>query len=206
MKSCDRSLKRTWHNFELQKNQNYDLVVTTNTILPSPSLSSTITTTAKMTIEKHDNVLLHWHRWFSLRWIHFRYWNLNLLTLSDSTMTRTEMMMTCNLKSCTWLRDGSLKSNILEALHQRTKNLRDLELNGFTELHLSATEATLRSLTLLICKVRSQLVITVWSYALFQASCIFTDEILEAIAPSLVIALEGVYYKFVSWTRQFMLH
>jgi hypothetical protein len=94
-----------------------------------------------------------------------------------------------NLRSCTWTRDGSLDSNILKALHQ-CKQLRELELNGnnignydpelllgFTELHrislimptipvisqlrpwISATGATLRSLTL-ICKVRSQVVIT----------------------------------------------
>lgn len=87
-----------------------------------------------------------------------------------------------NLRSCTWTREGSLNSDILEALLQ-CKNLRELELNGhnignydprlllkFTELHrislimptvpvvsqlipwLSATGATLRSLTL-ICKV-----------------------------------------------------
>ncbi|KAF8816309.1 hypothetical protein BYT27DRAFT_7184152 [Phlegmacium glaucopus] len=104
-----------------------------------------------------------------------------------------------NLRSCTWTREGSLNSAILEALLQ-CKNLRELELNGhnignydprlllgFTELHrislimptipvvsqlipwLSATGATLRSLTLL-CK----------------ASSILTDRILEAIAPSLV--------------------
>ena len=95
-----------------------------------------------------------------------------------------------NLRSCTWTRDGSLNSNILEALHQ-CKNLQDLELNGhnignydpqlllrFTELHrislimpsvpvicqlkpwLSATGATLRSL-FLACEVRLELAITV---------------------------------------------
>ena len=120
-----------------------------------------------------------------------------------------------NLRSCAWTRDSSLNSNILEAL-QQCKNLRDLELNGhnigsydpqlllgFTELHrlsliklsppvvcqfkpwLSATGATLRSLTL-ICKVRSQLFISLHSYELFQSSGILTDELLEEIAPSLV--------------------
>ena len=94
---------------------------------------------------------------------------------------------------------------------------------------LSATGATLRSLTL-ICKVRSQVVIVVWAHTSSQASSILTDGILEAIAPSLVnlehlnltgcpkvthhgvwaivssstngilgLALEGVMHKFVSY-------
>ena len=61
---------------------------------------------------------------------------------------------------------------------------------------LSATGATLRSLTLK-CNVRLQVVIIVRSYTLFQASSNLTDEILEAIAPSLVnlehLNLSGCY-------------
>lgn len=38
----------------------------------------------------------------------------------------------CNLKSCTWTRDGSLNSDVLKAL-QHCRNLRDLEFNGHNE-------------------------------------------------------------------------
>ncbi|PPR07496.1 hypothetical protein CVT26_013465 [Gymnopilus dilepis] len=103
------------------------------------------------------------------------------------------------LRACTWTRDGSLNSEILEALIQ-CPDLRELELNGHNDGHydprlllhfrhlsrisiimpspavvsklepwLSSTGNTLRSLTL-ICK----------------ASTIITDALLESIAPYLV--------------------
>ncbi|EGO01171.1 hypothetical protein SERLA73DRAFT_179271 [Serpula lacrymans var. lacrymans S7.3] len=103
-----------------------------------------------------------------------------------------------NLKSCTWTRDGSLNSAILEAL-LRCSQLEELEINGndspsystailpqFSNLRkislimpsisvldilpswLSVTNETLRNLTL-ICK----------------ASSLITDTMLESIAPSL---------------------
>ncbi|KAF8902526.1 hypothetical protein CPB84DRAFT_1814867 [Gymnopilus junonius] len=103
------------------------------------------------------------------------------------------------LRACTWTRDGSLNSEILEALVQ-CPNLRDLELNGHNDGHydprlllqfrnlnrislimpstvvvsqlgtwLSFTGHTLRNFTL-ICK----------------ASTIITDSLLESIAPYLV--------------------
>ncbi|KDR77013.1 hypothetical protein GALMADRAFT_225165 [Galerina marginata CBS 339.88] len=104
-----------------------------------------------------------------------------------------------NLRSCTWTRDGSLNSEILEALNH-CQSLRELELNGHNEGHYDPRAllgfANLRRISIIMPSLAVVSQFDPWlsltgntlrSFTLIcKASTIITDSLLESIAVHLV--------------------
>ncbi|TDL27812.1 hypothetical protein BD410DRAFT_712707 [Rickenella mellea] len=104
-----------------------------------------------------------------------------------------------NLRTCTWTRDGSLSTPILDHLHQHCPNLQELEFNGHHngnyDPRMLVNFIGLRRISVIMPSSEVVGVFPVWmdrtgetlrSLTLIcRASPLITDVVLESIAPSL---------------------
>ncbi|KII93204.1 hypothetical protein PLICRDRAFT_151711 [Plicaturopsis crispa FD-325 SS-3] len=131
---------------------------------------------------------------------------LGFAYVDDTQSMCIEGIKNCvNLESCTWTRDGSLNTSILNALKQ-CSSLRDLEINGHSEGYYAASVlpqfVPLRKISLIMPSLAVIRSLPKWTKAtghtlksltlICKVSAIVTDELLESLAPHLT-QLEHLY-------------